>query len=192
MMDSSENQISQSMMVAGHENGHANLALFDTNVYKNNVVNNTTMPTMQVQDASEGVNSFQKKSQIKLNTISMDSSLATESLTQELRQKKSMASQELRGITKMGGFRRPASSSFYQVKRHSINKNFSKSKSKNVNADLPASYKQSPIRSSQVIQRRLTNDAGTSCGESNMAQPPSRRQNNFVVAQQFDEDDREA
>ena len=91
MMDSTENQISQSMMVVGHENGRANLALYDTNVYKNNVINNTTMPTMQVLDASEGVNSFQKKSQIKLNTISMDSSLATESLTQELRQKKSMA-----------------------------------------------------------------------------------------------------
>ena len=103
-----------SQSITGYENGHANKALFDTNVYKNstNFVITATKPTMQVQDASEGV-SFQKKSQVKLNTISMDSSLATESLAQELRQKKSMASQELRGITKMGGFRRPASSSFY-------------------------------------------------------------------------------
>ena len=53
----------------------------------------------------------------------MDSSLVQETLKQELRQKKSIASQELRGgITKMGGFRRPASSSFYQVKRNSMNK----------------------------------------------------------------------
>ena len=54
------------------------------------------------------------KTTIKTNTLSMDTSLQVESVNKQMRYRKSMVSQELKkGMTKSGGFKRPASSCFY-------------------------------------------------------------------------------
>ena len=59
-----------------------------------------------------------QQSMVRVKTLSMESSLMEESYKHEKRQKQSISSKELRGgITKMGGFRRPSSTSFYQVKK---------------------------------------------------------------------------
>ena len=81
---------------------------------------------------------------MKVNVLSMDSSLQVESIKKEVRKKKSMTSQEIRGITKSGGFRRPVSSSFYQVKgRANTFHPANKPKPLKINADLLTDQSQS-------------------------------------------------